>query len=356
MKKALLLFLMGAVPALVMAQTDLVYPWVTNNAQFRGRIIINNLNNQQVEVTLNATRPAGSDPQTANTVLMLEAFEQRVVTIADLFPGLGDGPAMMIRLTSDASNIQGGFVNVGTQSSTGTSPSQANVFQMSEAANILLFNYMFIDDPAGFSAPVVINTGDTAADVTFYTYQNGQLVGDPIVQQIEAGTPFAGLAANLSPAGTAGDIMMVAQSDNALLGTVFIFNELLEPSMANAVPIDAVPDPGGNEAVVYEGVVEAIFTATCGGGTCHVGGPAQGGLALDQGVGYGEMVNVPSTQNGSLMRILPGDADNSYVYRKLLSSADAVYSGSRMPRGRAPLSDSDLALIRQWIQDGAIEK
>ncbi len=350
MKKSILITLLVTTVA-ASAQTDLIYPWVTNNPNFRGTVIINNLENTQVEVTLVATRPAGNDPQTAQTILLLEPFEQRVTSAADLFPELGEGSAYTIRLTSTASNIQGGFINVGTQTSSGSSPSQANVFRADEASNVLLFNYMFINDEAGFAAPVVINMGDTDADVNFYTYQNGQLVGEPITVNVPAGTPFANVAGALAPPDTLGDLMMVAESVNPLLGTVFIFNAPLEPSMANAVPLLEVPDPGsGNQLVTFDAIVKPIIDATCNGVGCHSGPDPARGLLLEGSTAYDNLINVPSTTGAIL--VIPGDAENSYFYRKLLPP-DGSYSGSRMPRLRPPLADEDIESIRQWILDGA---
>lgn len=353
MKYSLLVLLM-ATTVMAWAQTDLVYPWVTNNANFRGTVIINNLNTEQVQVDLTATRPAGNDPQTAQATLMLSAFEQRVVTAADLFPDLGDGQAFTIRLTSTASNIEGGFINVGTQSSTGSSPSQANVLNASDASNVLLFNYMFIDDAQGFSAPVVVNMGDTTADVNFYAYQNGMQVSGPVTFSVEAGTPFADVAANLAP-GVTGDIMLVAESSNSLLGTVFVFNPALEPSMADAVSLMAVPDPnGGGSFLTYTEVYEAVIQRSCSGGACHAPGNA-GSLNLDPSNFTSNLIDA---QGNSIraglsgrFRVIPGDPDNSYLYQKLFN--DGNFAGSRMPIGRPELSDSEKDLIRQWILDGA---
>jgi len=348
--KQLLLFLAVATAPLA-AQTDLVFPWVTNNQNFRGTVIINNLNTQQVEVLLVATRPAGNDPQTAQTILLLEPFEQRVVEAATLFPGLGEGSAFTVRLTSEASNLQGGFINVGTQTPSMSSPSQANVFSAGDAANVLLYNYLFIDDATGFAAPVVINMGETDADVHFYTYQNGQIVGDPITVNVPAGTPFANVASALVPPGVTGDLMLVAESENPLLGTVFIFNAPLEPSMANAVPLEAVPDPdAGGELVTFEAFVMPIFEANCIFTGCHATANPSFGLALQGTAAYDNIVGIASSTGTAY--ITPSDPDNSYLYQKLLPNT-GNYIGSRMPRLRPPLSDADIETVRQWIVDGA---
>lgn len=48
--------------------------------------------------------------------------------------------------------------------------------------------------------------------------------------------------------------------------------------------------------------------------------------------------------------IIPGDPDASYLMEKLLPSPRL---GQRMPSGRDPLSEADLAMLRTWILDGA---
>jgi hypothetical protein len=63
------------------------------------------------------------------------------------------------------------------------------------------------------------------------------------------------------------------------------------------------------------------------------------------------LVNVPSTEVPSLLRVRPGDPDNSYLIQKLEGTA-AV--GARMPLGGGALPAATIAAIRQWITDGAL--
>lgn len=89
-----------------------------------------------------------------------------------------------------------------------------------------------------------------------------------------------------------------------------------------------------------------IFTPRCSG--CHP--PSGGGLDLRAGHTYSSTVNVPSSENPSLMRVKPGDPDNSYLYRKLVGSG---ISGARMPAGGPFLTQSELDRVRGWILAGA---
>lgn len=351
MKKMMITGLL-MVPLLGWSQTDLIFPWITNNPSFRGQIVINNLNNETVSVTLTATRPTGNEPATETTdPIEIEALGQLSDTAANLFPNLGEGSAYMVRVTSTSGNITGAFINAGAESPSGNSPSQANVFDRGEGANILLFNFFTISAD-GFSAPVVINAGDVDTTVTFHAFQNGLEAGKT-TRPIAALTPFAELASTLFP-DLEGNIFVVVEADQPLLGVAFIFNISREPSMANAVPIPEVPGPIDIPVVSFAQQIQPIFSQSCGNGLCHLDGSASGGLQLDASA-YNNIVQVMVNAPGftDLAYIQPGDPDNSYLYRKLQSPADANYFGQRMPRGRGALDQASLDLIRNWILQGA---
>ena len=350
MKRYIPLFsLLALIAPFSWSQTDLVFPWVTNQTQFRSQIAINNLNATSVTVTLTATRPSGSVPDQDTVQVMLNPVEQVVMSAADLFPDLGDGSGFMVRLTSADDNITGAFVVSGTGSPSGSSPAQANVFAAAEANPLILFNFLNIS-AEGFSAPVVINMGTTAT-VTFHAYQDGNEVAT-VERLIEGGRPLAELAQTLF-AGVSGNLFVVAESAQPLLGVAFIFNLDREPSMANAVPIDALPDLNTGTPVSFAAQIQPIFSNSCGNGACHLQGQNSSGLQLDPGLAYGNTVNVNAIQNGSLPRINPGNPEDSYLYRKLLNFNEAVYFGARMPSGRAPLPAEQLELLRTWIAEGA---
>jgi len=93
-----------------------------------------------------------------------------------------------------------------------------------------------------------------------------------------------------------------------------------------------------------------VFTPSCAVAGCHTGTTAQQGLRLDAGFSFNNLVNVASTEVPALMRVTPGDPDNSYLVQKLEGSA-AV--GAQMPFGGMPLNQALINDIRQWITDGA---
>jgi hypothetical protein len=95
-----------------------------------------------------------------------------------------------------------------------------------------------------------------------------------------------------------------------------------------------------------------IFTPICS--VCHIGGGAPEGLRLDAADSFNLLVGVPSTEVPSLLRVKPGDPNNSYIIQKLEGHA-AV--GAQMPFGcpstQPCLTTTTIAFIRQWITDGA---
>jgi hypothetical protein len=91
-----------------------------------------------------------------------------------------------------------------------------------------------------------------------------------------------------------------------------------------------------------------VFTPVCT--ACHAGAAAPLGLRLEEGVSFAMLVNVPSVQVPSLARVAPGNPDASYLIHKIEGTAAA---GGRMPLNGPPLPPETIAVIRQWITDGA---
>lgn len=89
---------------------------------------------------------------------------------------------------------------------------------------------------------------------------------------------------------------------------------------------------------------------------CHtnVGGSAPAGeLVLLRNVSYSQLVNRASAGKPSLLRVRPGDPENSYLVHKLEGRAGIV--GLRMPYAGPPyLTDNQIAIVRRWIELGAL--
>jgi len=98
----------------------------------------------------------------------------------------------------------------------------------------------------------------------------------------------------------------------------------------------------------FDSIQANVFTPICS--VCHIGADAPQGLILDAEHSYNLLVNVPSTEVPSILRVDPGSPDNSYIIQKLEGHA-AV--GGQMPLGETPLPASTIAFIAQWITDGA---
>ena len=112
-------------------------------------------------------------------------------------------------------------------------------------------------------------------------------------------------------------------------------------------------DDGMDDRVSFSGQIQPIFTNRCI--VCH----APGGIAQNQGIpqdlreglAYDDLVGQPSVQDANLTLVAPGDAQSSLVFLKVSSDSPPV--GSMMPLGGPALSDDEIELIRQWIDQGA---
>jgi len=112
------------------------------------------------------------------------------------------------------------------------------------------------------------------------------------------------------------------------------------------------PDEGGTGALqpTFQSIQDRVFTPVCTG--CHAGAAAPLGLRLDEGASYAMLVNAPSVEVPALLRVQPGNPGASYLIQKLEGTA-AV--GARMPLNGSALSQDTMAVIRQWIADGAAD-
>ncbi|HMN47060.1 MAG TPA: hypothetical protein PKE27_20955 [Povalibacter sp.] len=110
------------------------------------------------------------------------------------------------------------------------------------------------------------------------------------------------------------------------------------------------PEEGdsGELQPTFQSIQDRVFTPVCTG--CHAGAAAPLGLRLDEGASYALLVNASSVEVPALLRVQPGNPDASYLIRKIEGTA-AV--GGRMPLNAPALSRETIAVIRQWIVDGA---
>jgi hypothetical protein len=110
------------------------------------------------------------------------------------------------------------------------------------------------------------------------------------------------------------------------------------------------PIEGSEDVLAPElsSIQSKVFTPICT--SCHAGSAAPLGLRLEADAAYAMLVNAPSAEVPGLLRIAPGNPDASYLIHKLEGTATV---GGRMPLNGPPLPAETIAVIRQWISDGA---
>lgn len=136
------------------------------------------------------------------------------------------------------------------------------------------------------------------------------------------------------------------------------------PVMASAIFIGAcsdATDPGtdpppnggsGREVVAdpsFAQIIQPIFDRKgCTASNCH-GSLQSAGLDLRSGNSHASLVNEPASNEAGEIRVIPGDATNSYLMVKLEGRQNV---GSQMPIGGS-MDDIDLGNLRNWINQGA---
>jgi len=125
---------------------------------------------------------------------------------------------------------------------------------------------------------------------------------------------------------------------------------------AASCAVAALPDAGTLSLATD---IQPIFTDNCI--ACHDVGGIGAGLVLAPGMTWASAVNVPAAQlneTSMLDRIEPGAPDLSYLVHKLQGtyySPCVGGTGTRMPSDGKCLDPVDLALIRAWIEQGALD-
>ncbi|MEQ1566716.1 MAG: hypothetical protein ABMA64_13830 [Myxococcota bacterium] len=112
----------------------------------------------------------------------------------------------------------------------------------------------------------------------------------------------------------------------------------------------------GNPTASTEGprlseLQEGLFTPACTTG-CHDARTAAGGLVLEPGTSWAQLVGVPANGLPAARRVSPGASVNSYLVMKLEGASEIV--GLRMPIGTA-LDPTAVTPVRAWIDAGALD-
>ena len=103
-----------------------------------------------------------------------------------------------------------------------------------------------------------------------------------------------------------------------------------------------------NINVDYATQVQPIFSGCV---SCHNSGDPRADLNLEPGVAPATLINVASSQNGSVIRVVPANPLASLLFQKVNCEVQDV-GFFRMPVGGV-LALSEQALIFDWIAQGA---
>ncbi len=127
-------------------------------------------------------------------------------------------------------------------------------------------------------------------------------------------------------------------------------------TVPDGMPGDGDGNGGGaqGDTISFALDVQPILTTFCS--TCHrVGGLADArgiALRLTEQEALDGLIGGMSVQDPSLAFVVPGDSSASLLFQKI--SGDDPPVGNRMPFSQAPLSSNQIAIIRDWIDQGAM--
>ncbi|WP_169974250.1 DUF1549 domain-containing protein [Tautonia rosea] len=124
--------------------------------------------------------------------------------------------------------------------------------------------------------------------------------------------------------------------------TTAVLMALLWAGFAQADDAETPADPADAKVSYYE-QIRPIFEANCQG--CHQPAKAGGKFVMT------EFERLLSGGESTLPAIVPGDPVESY----LIDQITPTNGEALMPQDAPPLLDAEIALIRQWIAEGAID-
>ena len=125
--------------------------------------------------------------------------------------------------------------------------------------------------------------------------------------------------------------------------------------------------PGCGPPPELSALEDSVFAGSCiDVDDCHAESAEEGGLVLEAGFAFGELVNVPAEGDPDdpesfpsmpvgEVRVIPGDPEGSFLMKKL--EGDLLpQDGARMPNMAGVfLSGAEINAIREWIARGAAD-
>ena len=123
--------------------------------------------------------------------------------------------------------------------------------------------------------------------------------------------------------------------------------------------LSSIMGPTPNLEPTFSSIQREIFQSGDSSGrsactSCHIPGGVgvrTGGLDLSPAAAYSQLVNVPARRNPAVLRVVPGDPENSFLIHKLEGRPG---TGNRMPDDGPPfLTKGQIRIIKRWIEIGA---
>ncbi len=223
----------------------LIYPWVSNNAQFESLLVVNNLGNAPTTVRLTARRAVGEEESVERVIPAAAFFSAKS---SELFPLLGEGAGYSVTVAGDGAPLAGRWISFQRMTASANSPAQGVAVDLGEIdagtrarlGRAILFGYLPVEDNF-FAAPVIVNLGANPTDVHLYLYDpegNPLAENHELITGLEPYRPFAVLVEEILP-GYRGGLNLIAVSEgNPLSGCSFVFNTSGEPSIGNVSGLD----------------------------------------------------------------------------------------------------------------------
>jgi hypothetical protein len=109
--------------------------------------------------------------------------------------------------------------------------------------------------------------------------------------------------------------------------------------------------PTPNLKPTLTSIQSEVLSQKCIGCHTNVGRTPPQGLNLTEGNAYANLVGISSREKAGVMRVAPGDPENSYLIHKL--EGRGGISGVRMPFNGTALTDGQILVIKRWIELGA---
>src|SRR5688572_118478 len=163
----------------------------------------------------------------------------------------------------------------------------------------------------------------------------------PGVKRQSRPVPIIVVATTFLPEGSMGNLVTKRIAPLALCLGLWTLAVFMRVQAADGPAAADSPQARSSAAAVvdYETQVKPLFESYCL--ECHSQDKRKGGLSL---AAYGDVLD--GGRSGAVIR--PGNSPTSLITHRLTGQV-----GDRMPLDELPLSDAELGIIKQWIDQGA---